>query len=767
MSRVAPTGPGSDANGDGARTRADPMGDLPAVAWICAILTLEVLAALWHNADFFLRDDFLNYYLGAYAEIVRALKAGELPLLTLTSWHAGALAGEYQYGLFSPALVLCNLLLFSLDLSLGSVAASLVWIHALILSGGAYLLARSRRLAPELALMVALAATLNGWLAVWGVNWFAALAAFAWLPWAWWAIERALARPGERRHAVVAGIFVMLVVTAGFPYACLMVVLAAAAAAGRLAIDRRPLRDILPAVWSVAIGLGLSAPAWLMLVEYSGTTMRSQATHSWLLQTDLLVPTEAWLATVLPTLKASWQAPWITSGQTSSLVMHMGLAPVVLLTTAGLILRSELYRKLRYDVLFLAILFSLVSLPGIAVLRWSFRWLPLFFLQAALLAAGAAMLLRAADRSRPGYGRVAWILVAAVSAYVLLVEGHRSSGNLRLAAGLLVLASLWWGLESSRKTEKILRHMPWIVVAVSSFMTFEASLRGSPYQLRRVEPRAAPAFDPSVTYLALYTMDDTRGELITFSGQRHFPGNEHMHSGLRLVNGYTPLQPAGTAWTFGLNYLGAMQEDWTRRLPLASILRRMAVDGLIVWPGSRSMEQIPFEDFEKVASMPEADVYHRRGARSPRVQIVRRAMLVSPSKKIWRRVRSPLPVLEASGQHVGEPTEVELGDAELALIGEGRHRVELDVGARDSPVVVSFARQWFPGYRAYVDGKPVDVWRLDAMMPAVRLPAGERCRVLLVYRPWSWILGLTLCGLALALSLAALALDVRRRGSAG
>src|SRR2546429_21597 len=44
-----------------------------------------------------------------------------------------------------------------------------------------------------LATFVALIAALNGWIICWGASdWFGALAAFAWLPWAWWGLERAV-----------------------------------------------------------------------------------------------------------------------------------------------------------------------------------------------------------------------------------------------------------------------------------------------------------------------------------------------------------------------------------------------------------------------------------------------------------------------------------------------------------------------------------------------------------------------------------------------
>ena len=51
---------------------------------------------------------------------------------------------------------------------------------------GGYMLARGRKLTAPLAMMVAFVAALNGWIICWGAtDWFGALGAFVWLPWAW------------------------------------------------------------------------------------------------------------------------------------------------------------------------------------------------------------------------------------------------------------------------------------------------------------------------------------------------------------------------------------------------------------------------------------------------------------------------------------------------------------------------------------------------------------------------------------------------------
>jgi len=67
---------------------------------------------------------------------------------------------------------------------------------------------------------------LNGWIICWGASdWFGALGAFAWIPWAWWGLERALDRQRNAGDFLWPAPFVYLVVSGGFPYTVLMLVL--------------------------------------------------------------------------------------------------------------------------------------------------------------------------------------------------------------------------------------------------------------------------------------------------------------------------------------------------------------------------------------------------------------------------------------------------------------------------------------------------------------------------------------------------------------
>ena len=725
------------------RSRKGDISDRAAVALLIALLAGSTLLALLHAENFFLRDDMQDQYLGGYGEVARAWRAGEMPLLTSLSWQSGALAGEYQYGVFSPFLTACNVLLFASGLPLTAIAALLVFVHLTVLSCGAYTLARSYRLPPPLALMVALVGSMNGWMIEWGVNWFPSMASFAWLPWAWWALKRSLERRGEWRWVVAAGAFIALLVTAGWPYTCVMIALVGGMLILSKGLEDRSWTTPLPVVLGGLIGVGLAAPAWLMLIEYSGATMRGQNSSSGALQTDFMVPLEGYLGAILPTLKAAWNIPWRPSEETGSLVMHVGLAPVVILVTAAIVLKSGLLRELPVDLLFLVVLFALSTLPSLGIFKWSFRWLPLLFVQLALVAGQAARLL--ADRDRPGaagryrYGAVGLTMVLLVIGYELLIAGTRPRTILWLWMGLVAITILWWLGERSPSWRRARPHLPWLVVISTSILTFGIVFRAFSFDLwhRPVEARAPELFDPAKTYLALYTT----WEKIRYPGQRFFPGNEHMHANLRFVNGYSPMRPTGTSGLFGFNYIGALSTT-PRSRQLGPYLRRMAVDGLVAWPYSLSREDIPWDQFELHASALGVTIFHRREGPTPRAQVVRNVFLAG-SRGTRQRRADPLPELDLSGRSVAESRAVGYGAAELTILAEERLRVEVEVDARasDLPVLVCFARPWLPGYRATLDGENAQVMRLDLLQPAVEVPAGQKTRLELVYRPSSWVWG--------------------------
>ncbi|MDQ6860154.1 MAG: hypothetical protein M3032_03240, partial [Verrucomicrobiota bacterium] len=202
--------------------RQDLLG-ASAAGLLVVIFSLLLLA---HDPHIFWYDDYQISILPVFADIARSWSEGHWPLLSPFSWVCSNLAGEFQYGTFSLFVNAAVILIWKFPLAFAQQAAALSIVHLFALATGAYLLARGRDLAPPLATMVALVAALNGWMICWGASdWFGALAAFAWLPWSWWALERTARDDAPRAGSFVAALFIYLLVAGGFPYTIVMLAL--------------------------------------------------------------------------------------------------------------------------------------------------------------------------------------------------------------------------------------------------------------------------------------------------------------------------------------------------------------------------------------------------------------------------------------------------------------------------------------------------------------------------------------------------------------
>src|SRR5213075_365900 len=217
-------------------------------ATIAALIVIAFSFLLLARDPFiFWNDDYEISILPVFADMARAWNHGEFPLLSPYSWICGNLAGEFQYGVFSVfinALIVC---VWKLPLTFSQQAAVVSIAHLAVLSAGAFLLAHGRKLSGPLSIFVALVASLNGWIICWGASdWFGALGAFAWLPWAWWAAGRALDPRRSHWRFLWPAPFVYLLITGGFPYTVLMLALVVAWLSIKSLVQTRSLMSIVP-----------------------------------------------------------------------------------------------------------------------------------------------------------------------------------------------------------------------------------------------------------------------------------------------------------------------------------------------------------------------------------------------------------------------------------------------------------------------------------------------------------------------------------------
>jgi hypothetical protein len=719
------------------------------------------LLLLWHDPLVFWNDDYELSILPVFADVARSWSEGQWPLLSPYSWVCSNLAGEFQYGTFSIFVNAAVIAVWKFPLNFAQQAAALSITHLFILAAGAFLLARDRlrhydiiRPAPtgkgagrsrpardssiSLSVFVALVAALNGWIICWGASdWFGALGAFAWLPWAWWGLERALNSRRSSWRFLWPAPFVYLVVTGGFPYTVVMLAVLISWLSLKSLIQRQSLTAILPMLFGVALGFGLSAPAWLAILNYvrgSARQFQSSAAH-W----QWIVPATALPGLILPCWTINW-ADFLTRYLPhSGTELACGLVPPVALI-AGFINRGRaLVRQIGWELGLLMLVLIISMLPSAGMFRWSFRWLPFFHLILALCAAEALLLWPAPGTvattpvklTSPGV--IAFAAVAITSA-AMFVFGASGKYAFPLTWIFLALAAVWALAEfiardAARRRpgqrSALTLPQPWIPV----FVTLAAFLAtylcippngGVPkYNLSQELTKPAP-LDPQRLYLSLYPpaestyrMENKPGPV----GQTVRPGSTSMWAALHFVNGYSPIRAAGVARYFDFEIHGEFNVHVGEYFLLEKAgpegeLAQIGVDGIAI-AREIDVEPRPASEWDLAISNDEGRVFHRRGPP-------------------FARVRSVTAI-------DSRPNE-EFAPATVSRIADLRNRVQIDVDVPSvgRPALLTFSRPFFSGYKAWLGGRKLAVNSYRGLFPIVELPPGSRGRLVLAYRP-SWL----------------------------
>jgi hypothetical protein len=115
------------------------------------------------------------------------------------------------------------------------------------------------------------------------------------------------------------------------------------------------------------------------------------------------------------------------------------------------------------------------------------------------------------------------------------------------------------------------------------------------------------------------------------------------------------------------------------------------------------------------------------------LKVIRTGLLPDGSK--WEPERTALVESEPGAAQSSSPP----GGGSAEVVRYEPNRVEVKTRAGAASILV-LSENHYPGWRAYLDGRPVGVLRVNYNQRGVRVPAGEH-EVLFVYRPKSVIVG--------------------------
>ena len=720
-----------------------------------AIVAIFSLILLRHNPFVFWNDDYQISILPVFADVARSWDEGHFPLLSPYSWVCGNLAGEFEYGTFSVFINTAIVLIWKFPFTFAQQAAALSITHLFVLAAGAFLLAydhlgnQLRPWRPDhrlpLSIFVGLVAALNGWIICWGAtDWFGALGAFAWLPWAWWGLERALDTNRTRYRFLWPALFVYLLVTGGFPYTVVMLVLLIAWLCVKSLVQNRNPKLLMPMLFGAALGFGLSAPALLAILAYVPGSAREvqpgSAHFQW------LVPSAAWPGLILP----CWTVQW--SNFSNGYVPHVstelacGLAAPIAILVA-LIRHARIFiRKVKWELILLGLLFLLSMLPTAGLFRWSFRWLPFVHLVMAICAAQAMQTLFRERLRRPGSPiPAAALLLLTVVTIVMSMAGKGGPDAYPLSWIFLQLAVMWLVSEFFLHNSSSRAWWP-VVITLLAFLATYLCLPtncGVPrFNLSQQLLDPTP-LDPDRLYLSIYPQPESAYRVEDHPdpvGQTTRIGSTSMWAGLRFVNGYSPIRPAGVSREFATSIHGEI-DPWTgesllkERAGADGKLALLGIDGIIV-ASQYEFEPQPSSEWVLVTATPEGRVFHRNGPPLARVRSV-----------------------AAVDSRTGEP----FATASVSRIVDSRNYVEanVDVPPGTRPALMVFSRPYFPGYRARIGDRKLTVESENGLIPAVKIPAGTAGKLVLQYRPAWLVFGTVVASICATMFVAGLWLRLR------
>ena len=636
-------------------------------------------------------DDLQAVHIPAMRHIGDALVEGRFPILTLGVWQGGNLFGEHYHGLTNPFHLALYVAATGFD-NLRIASAVVVGAHIMLLAGGSFVLARSYGASRPIAHVAATAIATNNFIAYWfAFTWFPAMASTAWLLWAWAFLLRSHRSPAQW---VACAVLCWLTFVSGWPYASVILVLIAAVVAVQVRIETGGRTWLAPPTALIA-AIILAMPAFIATLDAASVGSRGLFFGN----RDVLVPN---LADVLQVSMPFHLGHMVMFGGHQLLSVPIFFAAWFMLPLLPYLRWPPVPRPaaiLSLSTLALLFLAGTQTPEVVTPLRWPFKFLP--FLHMAIVLLFLLLLdrygLKPHDKKR-------WrqSLLLCISAAIFSVFSNPAALGLTFAAAfaLFCCAMLVVSVMPRRRLAAL------GVMAVVAVGCFGANRLAFP-----VETAVGHLGLPEVTDRVRIRLGVPDAYTLTV-GEMHdvpradrygsFPtGLAALEAGHASINGYSPIGHRGLARTLCIYVPGdtcaqagasALSIDPATGVPLVDLMR---VDRLVIRHGDAA---------DAVAG--DLDPSWTLAEENDHALVYTRALPNAglPGTLSW----------SSPGVEVAPSASAEVLTESVEILARS--------GDRDRLI---FARLWWPGYEATLDGAPLAVEPYRDVFVSVSLPPGQ------------------------------------------
>jgi len=704
--------------------------------------------------------DLASFLYPVYHYAARSLKRGIIPLWNPYLYGGAPFVGDIQSGLFYPV----NLLVFLLVPELTYPVMEFIAVLHFFLAGAfMYLCLRYLERQVRMSRLAALGGAIAFMFSDLFITHFGNLnmiAVAAWLPLIFLFYHRAML---ERRlsRAAWAGLFFGIATLAGHIQITLFIALAltlytayqiVTALPSPSSILHSPISILL---LTIAVALGVSAFVLLPSYEMASHTLRAALDYG---QASMysLAPGQL-IGLLAPNFfgrdPSHYWSPWERVE-----VGYIGVLPLVLALLAILLRRENLVRFL----LGLAVVSLLLSLGGYSVLHgWLYRWVPGFeglraparfvylmdFALAMLAALGLDALLRPLEPDqRAIYRRLLkmapWVVVgtallAAPFGYFAILDAQSKDALVFWRVSMAVdSVALFLLLLAASLAILLMRGYRWVRRNTLGFLAIgliavDLASTGAYVDLGHQDPTVGFHHPAAVEFLEAdsdYYRIDTRTDVW-----------ELWQPDLSLLHGVHDVWGVVNPLTLA-NYNRYWEHMGSRSSPLYDFLNAKYVIG------SKGVT-LDWEKFVPVFDGdPGVNIYLNTRA-LPRAFLVHQALIASDHEEAFGLIHQPdfdpatMVVLEGDGGEALPASEAET----VSIVSYQPNEILLDVTVA-APGYLVLSEVYYPGWRAYVDGREEALWRANYTFRAIHLEPGSH-QVRFLFAPLAWKVGL---GISLA-----------------